>query len=181
MYKLFESALKLDTDYCVKLNLLSKNKCCRLFFKFFSRIGDGILWYIIMLILFLKFRDDAFLPLVHMAIVGCLGTIVYKVTKRFFNRPRPCHVNNQVSLNGNILDQFSFPSGHTLHAVIFSCILINYYPGSSALLIPITIFIALSRPVLGMHYPSDVLAGAALGFFIYFITMGYFYENIIYI
>jgi undecaprenyl-diphosphatase len=61
------------------------------------------------------------------------------------------------------LDKFSFPSGHTLHAVLFSVIALNYYPQLSVILLPFTFMVGLSRVVLGLHYPSDVVAGAMLG------------------
>jgi len=68
------------------------------------------------------------------------------------------------------LDEFSFPSGHTLHAVIFTLVAIHYYPMLSVALIPFSILIGLSRPILGLHYPSDVLVGALIGFFISLIS-----------
>ncbi len=61
------------------------------------------------------------------------------------------------------LDAFSFPSGHTLHAVAFSIVAIAYYPALAWVLVPFSLLVAMSRLVLGLHYPSDVLAGAALG------------------
>ena len=61
------------------------------------------------------------------------------------------------------LDPFSFPSGHTLHAVAFSIVAIAFYPVLAWLLVPFTLLVAASRVVLGLHYPSDVAAGAALG------------------
>ena len=61
------------------------------------------------------------------------------------------------------LDAFSFPSGHTLHAVAFTLVALNYYPALAPTLVAFTLLTAGSRVVLGLHYPSDVLAGAALG------------------
>jgi len=46
---------------------------------------------------------------------------------------------------------------------LFSIIAISYYPQLSVILLPFTIMVALSRVVLGLHYPSDVLAGALIG------------------
>jgi undecaprenyl-diphosphatase len=64
---------------------------------------------------------------------------------------------------GRPLDRFSFPSGHTLHAVSFTIILCSALPWAAWLLVPAAILIALSRMVLGLHYPTDVVAGGALG------------------
>jgi undecaprenyl-diphosphatase len=61
------------------------------------------------------------------------------------------------------LDQFSFPSGHTLHAVSFSILMVAHCPQLAWLVVPFALAVAASRLVLGLHYPSDVLAGAALG------------------
>ncbi len=61
------------------------------------------------------------------------------------------------------LDEFSFPSGHTLHAVSFSIVALAYYPWLTPLLVPFSAGVALSRVVLGLHYPSDVLAATLIG------------------
>jgi undecaprenyl-diphosphatase len=66
-------------------------------------------------------------------------------------------------MTGKPLDKFSFPSGHTLHAVVFGLVAINYYPALSFIIMPFVSMVALSRVVLGLHYPSDVLAGALIG------------------
>ena len=61
------------------------------------------------------------------------------------------------------LDKYSFPSGHTLHAVAFSTLLIASLPQLAGLLVAFTLLVALSRMILGLHYPSDVVIGALLG------------------
>jgi undecaprenyl-diphosphatase len=105
-----------------------------------------------------------------MAVAGLVGTMIYKWLKVRTLRPRPYNVHQQISLRTIPLDQFSFPSGHTLHAVIFTLVAIHYYPTLSVALIPFSILIGLSRPILGLHYPSDVLVGALIGFFISLIS-----------
>lgn len=89
--------------------------------------------------------------------------MLYRWLKAKTSRPRPYQVNRAITCNARPLDQFSFPSGHTLHAVAFTTIAIAYYPQLALLLIPFAFLVALSRMVLGLHYPSDVLAGAAIG------------------
>jgi undecaprenyl-diphosphatase len=98
-----------------------------------------------------------------MIAVGLVGTTIYKFIKGKTLRPRPFNVYPAIICVGKTLDQFSFPSGHTMHAVAFSIVAISYFPGLFWLVVPFSILVGLSRPILGLHYPSDVLAGAALG------------------
>ncbi len=62
------------------------------------------------------------------------------------------------------MDEYCFPSGHTLHAVNFSLVALAWYPQLLLLLLPLTALIAASRVVLGLHYPSDVVVASLLGF-----------------
>src|SRR3546814_8803228 len=61
------------------------------------------------------------------------------------------------------LDEFSFPSGHTLHAVDFSLVAVAHYPALAWLVLPFAASVAASRVVMGLHYPRDVLAATAIG------------------
>ena len=60
-------------------------------------------------------------------------------------------------------DQFSFPSGHTITAFAVTVSLAMFYPGAAIPLLFCSISVAASRIMLGMHFLSDVLAGAAIG------------------
>jgi len=155
-----------DSHLCITFNRTSHNILIRNFFKAISRLGDGIFWYSLMVLMLCVDQAHAFLPVSHMAVAGLIGTLIYKWLKARTLRPRPFNVHQQISLRSVPLDQFSFPSGHTLHAVIFSMVAIHYYPMLSVALIPFTILIGLSRPILGLHYPSDVLVGAFIGILI---------------
>ena len=155
-----------DSHLCITFNRTSHNILIRNFFKAISRLGDGVFWYSLMALMLCADQTHAFLPVVHMAVAGLIGTLIYKWLKVRTLRPRPFNVHQQISLRSVPLDQFSFPSGHTLHAVIFSMVAIHYYPMLSVALIPFTILVGLSRPILGLHYPSDVLVGAFIGILI---------------
>ena len=155
-----------DSHLCITFNRTSHNILIRNFFKAISRLGDGVFWYSFMALMLCVDQTHAFLPVVHMAVAGLIGTLIYKWLKVRTLRPRPFNVHQQISLRSVPLDQFSFPSGHTLHAVIFSMVAIHYYPMLSVALIPFTILVGLSRPILGLHYPSDVLVGALIGILI---------------
>ena len=68
-----------------------------------------------------------------------------------------------IRLGERPLDHFSFPSGHTLHAVMVTTVLGWVQPILLILMLPFTVLVALSRMVLGLHYPSDVVIGALIG------------------
>ena len=152
-----------DLAVCERFNRASRRRAVCLLFASVSRLGDGVFWYGLMLYLLAWERQAAVRPVMHMALAGGLCTLLYKALKRATSRPRPCRLNPQILLGAKPLDAFSFPSGHTLHAVVFSIVAYTYYPTLGWLLIPFTLLVALSRLVLGLHYPTDVLAGAALG------------------
>lgn len=160
----------LDSSLCVKLNRTSRYRWVRFSFRLVSRLGDGLFWYAVMLGIALADPTDGLLPALHMALAGLSGTLVYKWLKGRTLRPRPYEVHQAILLTGAPLDRFSFPSGHTLHAVVFTSVALTYYPMLAWLLLPFTLLVALSRLVLGLHYPSDVLAGAAIGALIASLT-----------
>lgn len=157
---------QLDTRMCLLFNHTSEYRVVRYFFRLISRLGDGVFWYSIMLLLLLNGGMSAVMPVLHMAIAGLTGTLMYKWLKGKTLRPRPYEVRQDIQLTGIALDKFSFPSGHTLHAVVFTFVGISYFPALIILLLPFTLLVAVSRVVLGLHYPSDVLAGAMLGLFV---------------
>ena len=88
---------------------------------------------------------------------------IYKVLKKKTVRPRPYQVHQVIRLGERPLDHFSFPSGHTLHAVMATTVLGYVQPVLLILMLPFTVLVALSRMVLGLHYPSDVAVGAIIG------------------
>ena len=152
-----------DGRMCVSASQTSKFLPVRLWFRLISRLGDGIFWYALLLGIVLSQGNAGLYPALHMASAGFIGTVIYKWLKGRTLRPRPYEVHQDVWLTGKPLDRFSFPSGHTLHAVAFCTVGLFYYPALWPLLLSFTIMVALSRVVLGLHYPSDVLAGAAIG------------------
>jgi len=140
-------------------------------FRLASRLGDGVFWYLLMGAL-VAWHGWAALPAVlHMIVAGLAGTLVYKWLKGATERPRPYQACPTICCLTAPLDRFSFPSGHTLHAVVFSLVATAHYPALGWLVWPFTALVAASRLVLGLHYVSDVLVGALLGAAVTGITL----------
>ncbi len=152
-----------DRRLAQTLNRASSSANLLLACRIASRLGDGVLWYLLILVLPFTAGQTGWLCSEHMLLAGVISLLVYKVMKRLCCRPRPYQSCPDIRLCGRVLDQFSFPSGHTFHAVGFALCVAYYFPLGAALLVPIVLLIALSRVVLGLHYPSDVLAGAGFG------------------
>jgi len=152
-----------DVRTCAGFNRAIRIKWLLHLFRAVSWLGDGIVWYSLMLALLLASGAEAAFAVLHMAAAGLACTLLYRTLKKGTLRPRPFEVHAHIAAGAVPLDRFSFPSGHTLHAVAFTLVATAYYPALAALLVPVTVAVALSRLVLGLHYPSDVLAGAALG------------------
>jgi undecaprenyl-diphosphatase len=163
MRSYLNSMHRLDCNLCIAVNQTSQVRLIRNLFRLVSRLGDGLFWYSLMLLILLFEGREGLLPVLHMALAGLSGTLLYKWLKGKTLRPRPFEVHQDIFMTGKPLDKFSFPSGHTLHAVVFGLVAINYYPALSFIIMPFVSMVALSRVVLGLHYPSDVLAGALIG------------------
>lgn len=148
---------------CRRLNHGAAFPVPRRIFQIASRLGDGIIWYVLIVALPFVYGRQALRPAVVMALTGALGLLVYKVLKRALVRERPFITHAAIDLAMPPLDRYSFPSGHTLHAVSFALQASMHFPQLAWVLIPLALTIAASRVVLGLHYPTDVLAGAILG------------------
>lgn len=131
------------------------------FFALISRLGDGAFWYALMLLMPAVYGDWRLMLV--MALTGAGSTALYRWIKGSTRRPRPCEAYDMPYLTVAPLDRFSFPSGHTLHGVGFTILACHAHPELAWFLVPFTTLVACSRIVLGLHYPSDVLTGAAIG------------------
>jgi undecaprenyl-diphosphatase len=151
----YESAL------CIRANRINRRRVIGPFFAWVSRLGDGAFWYALMLLMPAVYGDWRLMLV--MALTGAASTALYRWIKGSTRRPRPCEAYDMPFLTVAPLDRFSFPSGHTLHAVGFTILACHGHPELSWLLVPFTTLVACSRIVLGLHYPSDVLTGAAIG------------------
>jgi undecaprenyl-diphosphatase len=136
------------------------NKALLLLLRGVSRLGDWPLSVIVGLALL---RVHGLRTLAAWTIVSVIGVIIQKQIKTQYGRPRPCERPQGPPQRAPIPDHGSFPSGHTLHAVMAAIVTAFLLPAAAPFFLLIALLISISRVVLGVHYPSDVVAGAALG------------------
>ncbi len=152
---------------CIVANAACQRRLVRALFRGVSRLGDGIVWYVLMaampLLVGLERWREGLQASLQMLLAGAAGLLLYKLLKKKLVRERPFIGLIGIECAMPPLDRYSFPSGHTLHAVTFTAIAISYVPQLAVVLVPFALLVAASRVVLGLHYPTDVLAGAVLG------------------
>jgi len=148
---------------CRRLNRGVQHTWVRVLFMTASRLGDGVIWYALMLALPMVYGAAGLNVALIMLATGAVNLATYKLLKRTFVRERPFIRHAGISLAQAPLDRYSFPSGHTLHAVAFAWQACAAFPQLGFVVIPLALAIAASRVVLGLHYPTDVLVGALLG------------------
>lgn len=161
--RLFELLSAADQYTTLLFNRINHRRLPAQLFATVSRLGDGPIWYGIILALPIVHGAAAIRVSLQMVAVGLVSYLIYRWLKRAAGRPRPCPIETDILRSVAPLDEFSFPSGHTMHAVAFTIVLLAYYPAWAILAVPFTVLVALSRLVLGLHYPSDVIAGALIG------------------
>ncbi|AWB66561.1 phosphatase PAP2 family protein [Saccharobesus litoralis] len=128
--------------------------------KQISKTGDGPIYTFAAIILFFfAEQGHAFVATGLQAFAFELP--LYIILKNVFKRGRP----SDVIISAHIVpsDKFSLPSGHTAAAFVMATVISFYWPFLTPFIFAWACLIGLSRVLLGVHYPSDVFCGAALG------------------
>ena len=126
--QLFRRVDAFEHAWCLRLNRGCSQPAVRDVFSAISKLGDGIFWYVLIVLLPVVYGESALYPALRMAVVGFIGVGLYKYLKSRLVRERP-----YISLAGIVpgtraLDRYSFPSGHTLHAVSFTTLAVDSFP-----------------------------------------------------
>lgn len=168
---MLERILELDLDAVLYVQNNIRKPLLTLWMKTITKIGNaGMIW--IIFILFTIINPDTRMISYIMIVSLALATIITNLMlKLVFKRERPFLKNPEVEELIEKPTDCSFPSGHT--ASSFAIAIIIWYCfstifGVGAMLL--ALLISLSRVYLGVHYPSDILAGMMVGLLIGQIT-----------
>jgi acid phosphatase (class A) len=120
---------------------------------------------------------ERFAPLVAVPLVGVDGIALkqtidgvidevradYDALKSQYDMPRPFQLNDAVHPVTDPRPVASYPSGHAIRATVYARLLSEIFPGQKKALIELAQQIGYGRVIAGVHYPTDILAGAKLG------------------
>ncbi len=130
--------------------------------KSLSKTGDGYLQILLPVIFLLMDKQQGWQFFITVAVAFTFQMPIYWVLKNQFKRNRPQQAIPSFKSCITAADEFSFPSGHSSAAFLMASITVLFY-GSTAL--PLYLWAALvsvSRVVLGVHFPTDIIAGISL-------------------
>jgi len=149
-------------------NFLNQTISNPLFDKFFPFITDVKNWYLAFIILWLIaiFKGG------RLGKISAFGVIVLIIIsdqlsshllKPIFERIRPCNVVENVHLLVNCTKSYSMPSSHAVNNFAVAVFFSKLFPKLKIALFIVATLVALSRPIVGVHYFSDVFVGAIIG------------------
>jgi undecaprenyl-diphosphatase len=132
-----------------------------------TRLGDGWLWLLAGAVLALGGRHEHRV-LAAAAVAMGISNVTLVLLKARVRRPRPCDIEKPRGFAEKPLlhfpsDRYSFPSGHSLNAFAMGTVLALSFPVMAGPVLALAASVAASRVVLGLHFLSDVLAGALVG------------------
>jgi len=128
-----------------------------------TRLGDGWIWYSVGIAVLLVGGDSRFIAFGTAALAEAATIVLFRFLKKTSKRKRPCQLEAHCWANVLPPDQFSFPSGHAMSAFAIAIPLCFFYPQMQTALLALSVSIAVSRVILGMHFVSDVVVGSLLG------------------
>jgi undecaprenyl-diphosphatase len=128
-----------------------------------TKLGDGWVWYSVGIALLLFGGEYRFVAFGASALAEAATIVLFRALKKASKRKRPCQLETHCWAKVLPPDQFSFPSGHAMSAFAIAIPLSIYYPDMAAALLALSLSIAVSRVILGMHFLSDVVVGSLLG------------------
>ncbi len=139
------------------------------FDKLFVTLTDVNNWYITYIILwglcFFKGgkigKIAAFLVIPLIAVTDQFSS---HLLKPLVERSRPCNVLDDVNILVTCTKSYSWPSSHAVNNFAVAGYFALLFPKYKHILFTVAALVALSRPYVGVHYPSDILGGALIGF-----------------
>src|SRR4030066_928366 len=152
----------MDTSLFFLINQGLQNPFFDLIMPFITK-RSYILFAIFAVPAFFKDSKKSLFVIALCFIALALGDASANILKHLFERPRPCQALENVRLLVGCSGSFSMPSNHAVNAFSVAATFSHFFRKTAVPMFLIAALVALSRIYVGVHYPSDVIAGAVLG------------------
>ena len=156
--------LTLDGEILLWIQMYLRHEVLTPVLTFITHLGDkGLFWIVLSLLLLIKksTRKTGFLSLLSLLITFL---IVNVCMKNGFARIRPYETLTDLLLLIEKQSDFSFPSGHSASSFASAVVLFKRLPKRYGIpILILAVLIAFSRIYMGVHYPTDILAGILIG------------------
>jgi undecaprenyl-diphosphatase len=165
------------------INQNFKRKYLNQFFHGITHLGGATFTITATLLILFFSTGQLKMTALASAISLTISHLPVAIMKKLYPRKRPYLVLDEIFVTDKPLKDHSFPSGHTTAIFAFIMPFILYSPlnSISILLLFLAITVGLSRMVLGLHYPSDVIVGCVLGSLAGLLAFEYMYSNYLHV
>ena len=171
MRSIVNSLTRWDTAFMTTIFGLEGKRFLSAVMPWISNSGNGYYYPLLPIVLYLFDPQLAKVFLLSALVAFGIELPVYKLLKNAIKRDRPCVRVAAVHSRVSPSDQFSFPSGHTAAAIVVATLLAHLIPAIMPIAFGWAFAVGFSRVFLGVHYPSDILAGTFLGMICAFIGL----------
>lgn len=162
MLIIFQKVFELENKLILLIELFS-NFGLQSIFKFITKLGDGYLYLFVIILLTLSRSGNRFKFLISFIFAFLIERIVYYTLKNSIKRMRPFEKLKLNKLYIKPPDKYSFPSGHSSAAFLFATLVSYFFPELKLFLFIFAGSVGISRVILKLHFPTDILFGAFLG------------------
>lgn len=168
---MLETLLNLDGGFLLLLQEYVRNPILNSIMIFITTLGDGgMIWIAATIILLIPKKTR---KVGIMSAVALLGSLIINnnIIKNIVQRPRPYVTFTDLQIIIPTPSEFSFPSGHTSSSFAAAAVFYRHLPKKLGL--PSVILaglIGFSRLYVGVHYPTDVIAGAIMGILLSYLA-----------
>ena len=173
---MLDALVTFDRDLFLFLNQGVRNGLFDVVLPFLTDINRKPIGIVILAILWLLLlakggRPGRMAALLLIPTIALSDQLNSSVLKFIIDRPRPCHELTTVHLLVGCGSGYSFPSSHAVNSFAAAMVLSYFLPRWTSAFFCYASIIAFSRIYVGVHYPSDVLAGAIVGLIVGFVVI----------